>query len=130
MSGPYVDQYWETSDPDHPLVMINWVYEGEVEVEGTVVVYNGHKRWAMKREHLLRPAGQGPEVTIDQARAFLAAREEPCDPACKGWSIFSVDRADGYEIQQCDECMHGSGSTDEHFIALPEAQAALAKEYA
>lgn len=129
----YVDQYWETSDSDHPLVIINCSYAHDPPgfcPEGSVVVYNGHKRWGMKREQLLRPSGKGPDDIITEARAFIAGRVELCDPKCKGWNVFHVNREHGFEIQKCDECMHGTGSTDEHFVALPEAQVALAKERA
>ena len=70
-------------------------------------------------------------ITTDKiatVRARFAALEH-CDAGCPGWGIFEVNREPELEIERCDECCYGSTLTDDDAALLPEAQAALRKEW-
>lgn len=86
------------------------------------------------------PATHPPEVT----RAALASlpKRHRCDASCPGWILSESDsssvRRAGLKIERCDECAaartrHVKGALavvyDEDVRVLPEARAALRKEY-
>lgn len=73
-------------------------------------------------------------MTIQQVRAALKSipRRKRCDPTCRGWEIFHVDRGPGVEIEGCDDCLSSlpkaERPTDEDIAQLPDAREALARE--
>lgn len=73
-------------------------------------------------------------MTIQQVRTALKSipRRKRCDPTCKGWEIFHIDRGTGVEVEGCDECLSllpkDERPTDDEIEQLPEARAALARE--
>jgi hypothetical protein len=136
----FVDQYWETSDPDHPLVAISWTFEYEEEPpEGHIMVCSHeHDRVAISKASLVRPAGKGPDHIIEKVRRHQALLKDPCYDGCPGWHISTVcgmtgNRKHSIEIQRCDACHYqpnNAGLGDLDVAALPEAQQALIEEYA
>lgn len=134
----FVDQYWETSNPDHPLVAISWTFEYEDELPDSQIMVccsRNNDRIALNKSDLTKPSGKGPNHAIHRFRKAHEELDEPCMHGCPGWHISTVsgetgNREHDLEIQRCDGCFGGNSIGDLDAVALPEAQQALIEEYA